>query len=252
MLWQKVSALVSGSPHGGMRVVAHEPWRRSLMLVLLGLLILAAVGFGFWLGLSVSGLDRTYLDALETRHRAGQARIGILNQQLADARLAQSIDAQAAGSLRETLGELRGEVAGLKEEVTFYKSLMAPSSLERGLQIANFELGRGDARNSFTYRLMLTQAKERRDWVQGKVEVQVHGTRATEQGEGAQEVLPLTELAELESYPLRFRFRYFQNLSGTVTLPEGFRPQAVLITVTPKGRSADAAQRSFDWIVQAG
>jgi hypothetical protein len=162
------------------------------------------------------------------------------------------VDAQAARSLRETISELRGRVAGLREEVTFYKRLMAPSTIERGLQIAEFELDRGEAENQFTYRLLLTQAEERRDWVQGGVELEVQGVRSTPDGGSVEEVLSLTELADTEAYPLGFRFRYFQNLSGTVTLPEGFRPRAVLVTLTPKGRSAERSERSFDWIVRAG
>ena len=251
MLWQKVSSLL-GAGSGGVRVVDHQPGRRALLLVLLAGVVVATAGLGFWLGRATSALDRTYLETLEVRHQASDARAATLTRQLADARLAQSIDAQAAQSLRDTVGELRGEVAGLREEVTFYKSLMAPSELNRGLQIADFELARGKKSNTFTYRLLLTQARERRQWVQGKVEMQVQGLRAAAEGPAVQEVLALTDLQEVETYPLRFRFRYFQDFSGTVTLPEGFQPQAVLVTVTPKGRSADAAQRSFGWTVQAG
>lgn len=221
------------------------------MLTLLALVVAGGVGLGFWLGQRTSELDGDYLAALETRERALQSRLEFLTRELADVRLAQSVDAQAAASLRDTIAELRDRLAVLREEVTFYKSLMAPSSIERGLQIAEFELGRGEQENEFTYHLLLTQAEERRDWVQGDVELAVQGVRAAADGSSMEEVLPLTEVSEPDAYPLKFRFRYFQNLSGTMALPPGFRPRAVLVTMTPRG-GADRAERSFDWLVEAG
>ena len=237
---------------GGFRVVAHRPVLRAVMLVLLVLVVAGGAAFGFWLGTRTVELDRAYLMALETREEALEARLATLNRELTDLRLAQQVDAEAARSLRETIADLRDHLAGLREEVTFYKSLRAPSSIERGLQIAEFELGRADGDNRFTFHLLLTQAEERRDWLQGSVELDVQGVRSAEDGSSVEVVLPLTELAEMEAYPLEFRFRYFQNLTGTVTLPDGFRPRSVLVTVTPKGASADRAERSFDWVVQAG
>lgn len=254
MVWEKLRARwrASPAPRGQYRVVPHRPLRRALMLTLLALVVASAVLFGYWLGGRESALDRTYLAALETREKALQARVRDLDRALADARLAQSVDAQAARSLRETISGLRDQLGALGEEVTFYKSLMAPSSMERGLQIAEFDLGVGEADNQFSYRILLTQAEERRSYIQGRVRLEVQGVRTGEDGASVDTVLALTDLAEVDDYPLRFRFRYFQDLSGTVTLPAGFRPRSVLVTAVPNGQSGQQTERSFDWFVQSG
>ncbi len=252
MVWQKLGSRSAPAPPGQFRVVRHRPLRRALLSLLLMGVVVAAAGFGYWLGGRHSELDQTYLAALETRGQALDARVKTLERALADARLAQSVDAQAARSLRETISELRHQLGALDEEVTFYKSLMAPSRIERGLQIAEFDLAAGRGDNEFTYHLLLTQAAQRRDWIQGSVRLDVHGLRAGPDGAAAEAVLPLTELASLEDYPLRFRFRYFQDLSGTLRIPDGFQPNTVVVTAKPRGRSADPKERSFDWIVPAG
>ena len=235
---------------GQYRVVAHRPVWRAVAAAGVALVVMIAAALGYWLGAATRDLDATYLDALETRERALEAEVDALTRQLADSRLAQNVDAEAARSLRDTISEMQERIGGLREEVTFYKSLMAPSSIERGLQIAEFDLGRGEGDDTFVYHLLLTQAEERRSWVSGRARIAVEGLRTREDGSVAEESLPLSDLTSLEEYPLRFRFRYFQDFEGQLTLPEGFRPRTVVVSVAPSGGGAEPAERRFDWIVE--
>ncbi|MEE8245005.1 MAG: DUF6776 family protein, partial [Pseudomonadales bacterium] len=127
-----------------MTVVPHTPVRRAAMLAVLTLLGLAAVFSGYLLGQHQSGLDRTYLGLLEEQKRAGEAEVARLRNQLTDAELVRDVDQQASATLQDNIKALRDEIGGLEEEVTFYKSLMAPSSLSKGLQIAEFEVFGGE------------------------------------------------------------------------------------------------------------
>ncbi len=143
---------------------------------------------------------------------------------------------------------LRDEVAGLEEEVTFYKSIMAPDSIERGLQIVEFQLAPGEAVNQFTYHLLLTQVEARRDWIQGTVTLDVVGRRTPDSSRKDVElVLSLTEIAETDTYPLNFRFRYFQDLNGSMALPDEFLPEAVVVTARRRGARSERLQQKFAW-----
>jgi hypothetical protein len=93
--------------------------------------------------------------------------------------------------------------------------------------------------NQFTFHILLTQVESRRDWIQGEIELLVHG--------GEQQVLSLTEIASADTYPLTFRFRYFQDLSGIITLPEGFKPESVEVTARRRGASATDLTKTFVW-----
>lgn len=250
MVWQTLRKLRRHAPTAAdYQVVRRQPVRRGLTAVAVALVVLGGVAFGYWLGLGVSDLDRTYLSSLTVRHQASEAQVTALNRELADLRLAQAVDAQAARSLRQTITELRGELAKLNDEVAFYRSLMAPASVERGLQVAEFQLAAAKDDNKFTYQILLTQVAERRNWLQGRLTLQVTGQRTDADGSTSQAVLPLTELAEVETYPLSFRFRYFQDLAGILTLPAGFEPRMVTIAATPAG--GNSVERQFAWSVQA-
>jgi hypothetical protein len=212
--------------------------------------VLGAVALGYWLGIGTAELDRQYLRSLERISAAQETMVAQLNRDLIDARLAQSVDQQAAQSLRSVVSELRSEVTGLEEEVVFYKSLMAPSSLTKGLQIADFQVLGEEQGGEFAFQLLLTQAQVRRDWVQGSVALTVLGSLQDADG-GEQRVLSFADLDTQATYPLKFKFRYFQNLTGRIRLPDGFRPHEVQVTVTRSG-GAEALERSFPWPALAG
>lgn len=230
-----------------MRVVAHHPLRRYLMLGMFALICLVGMAGSFWLGESKAGLDRTYIASLETINQANVVRLAELNDSLVDTGLRGVVDRQAAEELRQTIKGLHDDVAAVTEEVTFYKSLMSPSSLARGLQIAEFDVAITEEINQFTYHLLLTQVESRRDWIQGDIRIEVRG-RPQNDPSADELVLSLTEISDPGSYPLKFRFRYFQDLSGVLTLPLEFAPERVVITAKRRGAKSGNLERTFAWI----
>lgn len=241
----------SASDVARVRVVAHRPVRRAVSLATFGLITAAAAVGGYYLGTSVADLDRKYLRSLEQLERGNAQQLERVREALIDAELNRQVTADASTALRQDIVRYREEAAGLQEEVTFYKSLMAPSSIERGLQIAQFELTAQEDGNQFTYHLLLTQLEARKDWVQGDVRVDVRGRRADAGLDDEEQVLSLTELAEVDPYPLKYRFRYFQDISGVLALPAGFLPDTVVVTVHRSGTRQDNLQRTFDWAISS-
>ena len=222
-----------------LRVVVHQPRKRLLIQVAVVVALLAALAGGFYLGRAVSGLDQQYLASLQSINSASGQRIAALNRDLIDARLAYDVDSQALNALRIDLQASRTEMARLSEEVTFYRSLMAPNAVAKGLQIAKFDT-QPLASGASSYHLLLTQIASRRTWLSGKVRVEIGGRTAT-----GERVLPLTEFASLDEYPLRFRFRYFQDLRGELRMPDGFTPSQVEVTVERAGQKP--LSRTFPW-----
>ena len=229
-----------------MRVVPHRPY----LVWLLGggalVLVLLAATAGY---VSGGAFDRERGERLREAEAEGleaTLRVEELEQALAAYELNDDVDTAVSEELRQTIRDLEGRISELNEEVRFYKRLMAPGELERGLQVSGFTLAGGTVRpDELSFNLLLTQATERRSWVKGRVHVDVLG-----QQEERDVVLSLTDLAELESYPLKFRFRYFQDFTGVLKLPEGFRPLSVVVTaVKDNGQNV---QRTFDWRGLAG
>ncbi len=244
-------------------MVADQPWRRPLVILMTAVVGLVCLLVGFGLGQNREFVDRVTRNANAAELEQAQARIDELQSSLIDARLAADVQREASQALRRDLTKMRERGQRLDEEVTFYKSLMAPGSLVKGLQVTELELRNTDDNRMFNFELLLTQVALRRTYISGNVRLDIIGrfaegkypdefvksadSAAAEQGDpqNTEVVLSLTEVSEVESYPLKFKFRYFQDLAGDIELPEHFLPARVLVTAQQQGK--EALQESFPW-----
>ncbi len=196
-------------------------------------------GAGYAVGRYYGDLDRRYLDALTDMRGSLERELESLRREQVNLNIEKSVGVQSGNALRDSIKALHDEQAQLRQELVFYRSLMAPDKLSRGLQVASFELFAQDSEN-FTYHLLLTQVTDQRARISGSVEIAVVGKRA-----GETQVLPLTDLMETQRYPLTYRFRYFQDLKGELRLPSSFEPLEVQVSVT--GRDAKKREHRFAW-----
>lgn len=210
------------------------------------------LGFGLLVGGVLIGGQRSTDDGdriAELRREASDAQTQLvqMRRELTDVNLSKDVDDGANERLRGTIKNLRDEIGNLQEEVLFYKRLMAPSDAKQGLRIERFALERALDNEDVQYSLLLTQIVDRHNWIQGSVEIEIHGM-----GVNGEQVLALTELEQVDNYPLKFRFRYFQDFNGGVRVPDGFEPEKVMITARTGGSGGTQLQRTFDWKVLEG
>lgn len=228
-----------------MKVVAHRPLRNAVLAGIV-LIVVAAVGLaGYLLGRGQSTFAATSIVGAASENASAEQRAVELERKLADIQLSQVVDGDANESLRQTIKSLRAELSASQDEVLFYRQLMAPSEAQRGLRVEKLELNPGAGPTEVKYRLLLTQVSDKNDWATGTVTVDVVGTSASEQV-----VLPLTEMTQVESYPLSFKFRYFQDFTGTLVIPEGLKPEQVVVTAATSGRDGKRVQKTFSWTLE--
>jgi len=231
--------MARGSFPWRMKVVADRPMRNAVIAVVVVIAVFLA---GYWLGRQHSPFRS--LEGAPDNASAAE-RVVELERKLADIQLGQVVDGDANESLRQTIKSLRDELSAAQDEVMFYRQLMAPSEAQRGLRVEKLELTAGATPAEVKYRLLLTQVTDRADWVNGTVNVDVVGTSANEQV-----VLPLTEMSQVESYPLSFKFRYFQDFTGTLTVPDGMKPEQVVVTAAMSGKDGKRVQKTFSWTLE--
>jgi len=121
---------------------------------------------------------------------------------------------------------------------------MAPSGNDKGLKIEKLDLWPGTGERSFRYKMVMTQVADNSSYIQGLVAVNLIGYR----GE-TKEILALRDVDGAEDLGLKFRFRFFQNIEGNLSLPEGFKATQVQVVAQASGKKATKIERTFDWKV---
>lgn len=231
------------SPITDFRLVPVDPRvdRKRRRLLVGGACLLLVIGFG--VGVAAGNSSSFWHAAQRDRIKSLNQELEGMRQQLAVYRTDKSITSEAQDKVQQQLKEQRDQLAELQEAVTFYKNVMDPANRKEGLHIEHLQVAAKGARR-YTYRLVLSQVgnNQFRPLLSGNVSWQLTGTRQGEPVTLAQQVF-LNDGSDN-----RFSFRYFQELNGGMTLPEGVVPQKIIISAaTADGQRNYQAQHTFNW-----
>lgn len=225
-------------------ITAQPTWKLRLMQA--G--VVAAVLLSCW-GLFEYGRYRAGFDGISAKierfdhgNKVSQLEesIGELREQKAILERARQIDSEAYKQLDSELGGLRDEILELNKELAFYRGIVSPQGDSGTLRLQRFDVSPSGALHNFRYQLVLTQVLASNGITSGVVTMAVEGIAGQ-----VPQTLSLAELTTGKSRELSFRFKYFQELAGDVTLPEGFVPKRVVVTVDAHG--TEKLQKSYDW-----
>ncbi|MFP1680806.1 DUF6776 family protein [Alloalcanivorax sp. C16-2] len=215
--------------------------RLALATVLAVLAVLIAFGAGIWLARG-GALDQDRRNQeLRTDLQQARDRLASARHDLARFRADAQVSDQAGEQLRQEIRGLRDQMAELEEAVAFYKNVMSPGTVDQPLQVQKFEVVPADGERRFRYRLILVQAGDNRGYLSGRVSLRLKGTQ-----DGEAVTVEADDLLD-ESSDLRFRFRYFQELSGTLTVPEALQVSALEMTARATGGRRGEVTQSLPW-----
>ncbi|MEN8206601.1 MAG: DUF6776 family protein [Pseudomonadota bacterium] len=228
-------------------------WHKVMIRVLMVAAIVFALYVGWWLydlgkvrGVLELKSLRTQFAVVEKLHKNLSKDNKVLREQVAILERSSQIDQQAAQDVKADLGQLEMELQAAREEVEFYRGIVAPGDVQSGLRIHRFNLEGGAAPGKYHYELVLTQLKHNDKYVTGIVDWKIAGLLLGEPGEVA-----LAGVTSPSVKQLKFRFRYFQELAGTITLPEGFEAEKVTLSIKPGGKGkSEPVKEVFDWPAQ--
>jgi len=231
--------IVSRSPQKYLRLIY------AALFVALLLLLIAA----YELGQSNAGFNRLEalgdIASLDGELSDTSDEVRELRERLAILETAARVDKEAYALVENELVDLRSQIMELEENLAFYRGIVAPDDA-KGVQVQ--ELLLTSSGDKVRLRLFLTQALRSDKPISGQVSIEVAGIQ-----DGALVLLPLAQLASDAGLktPIRFRFRYFEEIAAELTVPEGFRPTEVRISARPDGQKAKTVEESFVWGVKA-
>lgn len=240
-------ARVNGSHIDNLVVVPHRPWslllaRLASVAVIVGLVVGSFV-YGRTDGLQHDRVTGAQLNELRAALSEAQESVTMLRQRLTIVERGAEVDREAAEQVRRTNRNLRDEIATLQQEVRLYREVMAPEDNGVGLAIDEFSV-EALGGNRYRFLLMMTHAGSDGTWLEGSVGVNITG----ENEQGEREVYTLMDVSpDIDRVDIRLRYRYFQDITGEITFPEGFIPQQVRIVAQVTGNRAGTREAELDW-----
>lgn len=231
-------------------LIREHVTQRSLRMRLLlsGLAAILMLAGAFYLGeqaaYSGMGIDPERYRALRAEAPALRQRVAALESELGVLRTRAAVDASALEMVRKDLAGQQEEIATLEEGLRFYRGLMTPGEIAQGLSLRPLELvALADGERQYAFRIVAQQEARKHSPLSGELKVEVFGV------EGGEEVTyALAALSgDVENDTIALRFRYFQSIEGTLTLPAGFEPAGVSVEASAtQPRKMEARQR-FPW-----
>ncbi|HEB55721.1 MAG TPA: hypothetical protein ENI98_05335 [Gammaproteobacteria bacterium] len=227
-------------------VKPHRPWL-TRMLLGLGIITLLVGGWTlFDYGRYLAGYNSAECaderqTLLAVRKKLEQD-VDSLREQKALLERAAQIEREAYNELDTTLKELQGEILELKEELAFYRGIVSPQDASSGLRLQRFKIEVNGESRRYRYKLVLTQVLKNDRMASGKVRLSIDGMMGDQT-----RTLKLRELSEKRVNELGYRFKYFQKLEGTLTLPRGFTPFRVKVQIIPRNRKRNSIEKTINW-----
>lgn len=228
-------------------VKAHQPWKVRVILALLAVTMLV-VGYAlFEYGRFSAGYDSIEIGEEHTvlLDHLGELEDNIdeLQAQKAVLERAAQIERKAYDELDTTLKVLQAEIIELKGELAFYRGIVSPKDAAHGLHLQDFHVEANGKPNGYQFKVTLTQVLKNDRSATGLIRIKIVGM----QGEQSR-VLDLSQVTKKSVKAINYRFRYFQSLEGQLTLPSGFTPQRVTVSVVPKDkRRKEPFEKTFNW-----
>lgn len=230
----------------------HRPWLRPALIAAgATALLLGSWGlYSYTRAHTVSDFERTQIEVERLRDerrqlardlRATRGQVGDLKDQVVYEKRSSEIDTQACSSVRESLTNLQAELSSAREQLAFYRGIVSPDLSRAGVRVYDLKLKRGTASDSYLYELVLIQSVRHDRRISGRIELAVEGVI-----NGQPQTLNWSSVALGGSKNLLFSFKYFEEFSGELRLPAGFRPLRVTARLLMDG-DMPTIEDQFDW-----
>lgn len=227
-------------------VVPYQPGKRARqsLFFMISSIVIAVVGFfagesrlTYQYDAVAEERDNLLLELQRVKKSETSFRRGVANLERGRA-----IDSQAQQDVQATIRGLKQETGQLKADIVFYKNILAPADNTKGLQIQKTEISATSDSNRYAYKIVLTQVANNKRYINGVLAVNFIGSI-----DGKKEILPLRDISDVKDLGVKFKFRYFQDIVGELTIPDNFTPEKIQVVAQASGKKNTRVEQTFDW-----
>ncbi len=227
--------MVNVQPPPALVVRALHKKRRWPMIILVALAWFASIGAALLLTQQTANLvDRAEINRARKDEDALLQRIAVLER-------SEQVARAAYGDLQQNLKDRQEEISGLRADLAFYSRLTNGSKLE-ALTVHGVHVQVAASPRVYNFSITLTQTLKSGQIASGRMRVSVNGVR-----DGKLVTLNWPDLApNQDGTGLPFSFKYFQQITGTLMLPDKFTPNRIRVEAEA-GNDMGKVDQDFAW-----
>jgi hypothetical protein len=160
-------------------------------------------------------------------------------------RVNSEVDSVALENARQEMMGLQAQTYQDQEQLQLYRELLEDITPPSGLSVSRFQLTLVDSTN-IAYRWVARQKTAKMETSTILADIRVMGIRGDKPVS-----LSLSELdTEVKKMPLAIKFKYFSINQGILSLPDGFNPDTVEISLRYSWSKKLIYKKAFDWKVE--
>lgn len=181
------------------------------------------------------------VEALQKDLQTSLERLDIERTRATNAEREADVVRGANALLRKSERQRQDEIAGLKADLAFYRRLGGASGSQAALAVHHMELQTTHSPRVYLLVITLTQNLRWASSIAGGIQLGVDGIQ-----DGVARHLDDKQLLAETADPLKFQFKYFQQLERLITLPEGFAADRLTIRLR-SGSLGTAVEQTMQW-----
>jgi len=213
--------------------------RRLRAFAGLALVVLALGGWGlFALGRSGIGAGDTgpmsSPAALRQAIRERDELIDSLRRSAAELDTFKAAQNPERQEVSRAIGELQAEVARQRQQLEFYKGVVASAEPAPNVAIRSLRVETSTGKGQAQLRLSLVQPGNPQSLVSGQVKVILEGARSG-------------RFVRIQLLKIPYNFRYLENIDRELSIPAGVSPERLQIEIEPSGGSGRSVVQSLLW-----
>ncbi len=225
------------------RVKPPSKWRYVAIVSVILALIIVIFGLGHRIGQG-QGVGLT------AKNKDLQIQVGQFQQNLEDkvaenAKLKKSaeLNARTVEEVRQELLISEQKITDLEKDVEFYRGLMAPAEMQRGVRFHEFKIKFDALTEQYNLNAVITNAGGKGNVIKGMMNMSVLALV-----NGKQKTLSLSALPDFEgAEPVKLRFRFFQNINLSFSLPRDVYPVSLVVSSNVKNLDQKPFKAQFEW-----
>jgi len=204
--------------------------------------------FGFLLGKFQQDILTDQLSKLDHELQKVQEDNNSLKLALSSFQANVATEQQTIKSLLDSNKILQNELTVANNKLFFYERVLSPELESTGVKVYSFEITMNSETKQWDYQLVLMQSQKERRLLSGTFNI----TLSVFEGDELKQM----SLPESEKTPNNavnsFKFKYFQTIQGSFSLPESITVDEVLLQLNVAGNrwfKAQNHEQRFDWRV---